>query len=182
MLIGREPQGQQAKCRASSRGNQTAVASCCWWVRSCVRPATQASEHPIRRLKQTGKPPPDCYKLVSPHPPQGGYNRPSNIMRDYAQPSRHTRPKQQASAAGWLCASPHNQHYIKWPRRSCSIRCAAKNAARKSESIPTHQGCLALAAPAHANCAWSSVPAKPSQPTLGKSKSQRGIVPSQWQT
>jgi hypothetical protein len=39
-----------------------------------------------------------------PIPLKGGFRRPSNITRDYAQ------------LKSKLSASPHNQRYVKWPR------------------------------------------------------------------
>ena len=86
VLIDREPQGRQAKCRATTQGHQTAAASVSWWVRSCVRPATQASVLDANRLKQKGR-----KRLTVPGylplciPPGGSKAGPSNITRHYAK-------------------------------------------------------------------------------------------------
>jgi len=48
--------------------------------------------------------------------------------------------------------------------------CGKQRRTKAFKSIPARLGRLALAAPAHAKNAWSSVPANTSQPTPGKSK------------
>lgn len=59
--------------------------------------------------------------LITPRPPQGGFGRPSNITRDYAQASLPGR-RAAGRPARPTPARPHNQRYVKWPRRSCSTR------------------------------------------------------------
>jgi hypothetical protein len=54
--------------------------------------------------------------LITPHPPQGGFVRPSNITRGYA-PSILLVRRAAGRPARPTPARPHNQRYVKWPRR-----------------------------------------------------------------
>ena len=49
---------------------------------------------------------------ITPHPPQGGFGRPSNITRDYAQWSCATLPRSSVGCTSPLSAAPHNQRYV----------------------------------------------------------------------
>ena len=60
---------------------------------------------------------------ITPHPPQGGFGRPSNITRDYAQASLPGR-RAAGRPARPTPARPHNRRYVKCPRRYRSKRCA----------------------------------------------------------
>jgi hypothetical protein len=57
------------------------------------------------------------WQINPPSPFQGGYERPSNITRGYAQYQSGTFPRPSVGATSLLCASPHNRRYVKWPRR-----------------------------------------------------------------
>ncbi len=49
---------------------------------------------------------------IPPHPPQGGFVRPSNITRDYAQWACATLPRTSVGCTSPLSAAPHNQRYV----------------------------------------------------------------------
>jgi len=147
------------------------------WVRSCVRPATQASVLGFRRLKQKGKKRltalgylPLCI------PPGGSKAGPSNITRHCAK-CPHTRSSYISAATSHntaLCVNgPEGR-----PQTPLGLRVRPSSPCIL-KSIPTHLGCLALAASARKEHAVFR-PAKTSQPTPGKSKSQLGFVPSLW--
>ncbi|MFC1750744.1 hypothetical protein ACFL2V_18290, partial [Pseudomonadota bacterium] len=98
VLIDKEPQSQQAKCRASSVGLRTTAASLMLGVRSCVRPATQASVLDANRLKQKGR-----KRLTVPGylplciPPGGSEAVPCNITRHCAK-CPHARTSHRSAA------------------------------------------------------------------------------------
>jgi len=62
-------------------------------------------------------------RLITPHPPPGGFGRPSNITQDYAHISYVSGGGRAVLAR--LDPRPRNQRYAKWPRRYRSKRCAA---------------------------------------------------------
>ncbi len=111
------------------------------------------------------------WMLNSLHPPQGGFKRPSNIMRDYAQSIRHTSPQTARAAWRLVCALRRIISIMcKWPRRSRSIRRVANLATQEHRNLfPPTWAILARRLQPRKRRA-SFVPAGPSSPTPGKSK------------
>lgn len=138
VLADEEP---QATRRASAGGLHTTVASLMIRVRSCVRPATQASM-PGFTPKTARQKAPYCLRLSPPmHPPQGGTGAgPSNITRHYA-----TWPHARASLVN--AATSHNAALcVNGPEGSPQTPLGLTQGGGKThrrssafKSIPTHQ-------------------------------------------
>jgi len=112
----------------------------------------------------------NCQRLP-PIPLKGGFRRPSNIMRDYAQSIRHPSP-QKARAAWRLACSLRRIISImcKWPRRSRSIKRVANSATQQHLNLFPPTRLSTLGGSSRAKRRASSVPAKRSQPPQGKAK------------
>ncbi len=63
-------------------------------------------------------------RLITPHPPEGGSGRPSNIRRDYAHISYVSGGGRAVRAR--LHPRPRNQRYVKWPRRPAGCLCVLR--------------------------------------------------------
>jgi hypothetical protein len=107
-----------------SRRSASAIAQ----AGAVLRPAPARQTTPYRHRAQISARA-SCFALPpaslqsTPHPPQGGFERPSNITRDYA-PSVLLVRRAAGRPARPTPARPHNRRYVKCPRRYRSKRCA----------------------------------------------------------